>query len=1182
MRLPSLSSKLGSSLHFVSLRISLFLLENNNNNMKKSGIIFCVGLAVMLLNSCADKNPTYKLSSEEFKKSPSGTGVHTWWHWLDGAITKEGITKDLEAMNQQGIVQATILNVGLFNGKDFGVKQVKFDSPEWHEMFLWALEEAKRLGISLGAHNCDGWSTSGGPWITPEFSMKQFVWSKTYVSGADNSAIQLPKPHSERDFYRDVAVVAYKSKQSTSSFQLAKPVCRINSIIETKSLFDGDPSSAIRMNKGDKISFQFEDEFKASQILIHPRKSFTWNDTRNFISGYRLTASRDGKNYRKIAEFEIKGLNQSVSIEFPLTTEKYYQLEIIDIANIDSYIGFTISEIELLMPGEKPLFNSTVPNLLEKVVSVKASDRLKFESSGSPDSSLVIPENEIINLTDKMDENGNLLWNVPEGNWSILRFGYTTTAATNGPATAEGTGLECDKMDTAALNVHFKNFPQKLIDNAGQYAGNTFKFILIDSWECGYQNWTGNFPSEFEKNRGYSIINWIPALCGETVGSADMTDAFLYDFRKTIADLVENNYYRHFRDLCHAGKIEMHAEIIYGDANYPPLEIIRTNSYVDLPMFEFWAGHNSNTFVEYTPSKPFESFPVFAAAGYNIPVVGSEAYTGMAHYSESFQDLKSFGDRAFCSGINQMILHSYVHQPFDKRPGMTLGPFSAHFNRNNAYWQHASEWLNYQTRVQNILQKGTIASNILYYIGDQLPQYLDNPVVNELPFGYRAMACNADMLKNNAIVKDGKIVMNNGTEYGLLILPDTDAMEFGTLQIIAELVKKGANVLGPKPVKPYSMIDLNKNMAGFNEIANNLWGGIDGKSIHESTWGKGKVFAGLDILEVLNMSGIKPEFFTGSEDYQKLIYIHKKYGTYDIYFVVNQLDESISRECIFAVGIKTPQIWDPMDGSIRLPAVFSSENGLVRIPLSFKPKESMFFVFEDRKPENFISKVFSGEEQIFPSPDSASIWRPVPFVSSEGKEFVYSADSDDTYTFITSKGKEITKEIRKEQIHEITINEGEIIFVPGYVAEIPPVKFSSLKPLTEYEELPVKYFSGNAAYTISFSTPAEIFESGDPLFLDIGKYESTAIIALNGKYLGISWMPGTRFDVTELLQKENTLEIVTTIIYRNRIIGDFIESGELKNIWTSAPVEQFLDKEKPLKPSGLIGPVRIIQKRNIR
>jgi hypothetical protein len=1144
--------------------------------MKNFLLIAQIILVSSFIQGCSQPSPKKQMfDPARFADPPASVKVHTWWHWLDGAVTKEGITKDLESMKKQGIGQATILNIGLFNGKDFGVKRVVFNSPEWHELFLWALKEANRLGITIGAHNCDGWSTSGGPWITPEMSMKRITWSKTYVSGGTNGPLSLKQPYSEWSFYRDVAVLAYRTDRKSNSFSQAKPACKLNGKSVNDILNDGDPMSTVWVHAGDRIDLVFSEDFTADRISIMPHKTFSWSDMNSVVSAFDVSVSSDGKNYRKIASPEIRGLNESFIKDIPSVSSRFWRIEITDIKEHGSHTDFTLSELELLGKDESPSYFSAIPQLQAKSVAVKPAGRTDFDFTAHDGGAAPLDKEGITDLTSQMNEKGELEWTVPEGNWCILRFGYTTTGAMNSPSTAEGRGFECDKMDSSALNVHFAGFPQKLVATAGEYTGNTFKFLLIDSWECNYQNWTAAFPEAFEKTRGYNITRWIPVLCGETVGSQEQSEAFLYDFRKTIADLIENNYYRHFADLCHRNKLELHAEIIYGDANYPPLEILRTNSYPDLPMFEFWASHNRNTFTEYTPSGPFESFPVFAASAYGKKVVGSEAYTGMAHYSEAPADLKHFGDRAFCSGINQMILHSYVQQPLDKQPGMTLGPYSAHFNRNNPYWNHTSGWLKYQSRVQYILQEGTIASNILYYIGDQLPQYIENPAVSELPFGYRAMACNFDMLKEKAIVKQGRILLGNGIAYEMLILPASTAMELKTLKRIDELVAAGAIVCGPRPERPYSMSGVNESKE-FDELLNKLWP-KEQVNTEGHKCGRGKVYNQFCIAQILRENAIKPEFSTNSSDSMNLIYIHKKAGDTDIYFVSNQTDRELSQECCFAAGMRAPELWDPMDGTVRHPAVFIEKNGTVILPLTFGPGSSVFVVFSDPVPRKYFCNISSGEKQVFPSGKTEGDGSPVPEVVFKGDEFGFTSGITGDFRFTTSQGEKILKHIIAPAITEVKDFSCLMDFSPAYAETLKPITVSDLKPLNEFSDPQIRYFAGEVKYTLSFTLDDSILNRGRELKLDIGNFGSVADITLNGTAIGISWFPGTRYTVTGNLKQKNILEITVADVFRNRIIGDFSQYGALKNVWTSAPVYEFLDKDKPLKTAGLCGPIRIIE-----
>ena len=1072
------------------------------------------------------------LNPADFNSPPQSVRIHTWWHWLDGAITKEGITKDLEAMKQAGVVQATILNIGLFDGRDFGVPQVKFNSPQWYEMFQWALREAKRLGITIGAHNCDGWSSSGGPWITPEMSMKQYVWTKTIVTGGRGLAIPLLKPYSEYNFYRDVAVFAYPSDEPISSFQSAAPRVTVNDVNQTTWLTDGNPVSGISVKSGDKILFTFDKPFAAEKIVIHPRKRFLWGSMDSFRSKYVLRASDDGSNFRMVKDMEIKGLNSSVFFEIPATTAKYYQLEIGELSDIDSYMPFNIAETELLKTNESPLYNPSIPYHLEKAVSVKYEKAEYINVLAKTDHAAASPDKVVV-LTGRMSPDGELKWDAPPGNWHIIRFGYTSTGANNNPATKEGRGLECDKMDASAVDLHFRSFPQKLVDAAGRYAGNTFKFLLIDSWEAGYQNWTESFAAEFKKRRGYRLDAWLPVLCGQTVGSGEQSEAFLYDFRKTIAELIEQNYYKHFSELCRKANIEMHAEVIYGGAGYPPLDVLKCNSYADMPMFEFWAGHNKNTsFPEYTAvERPEAMFPAYACLWYDKPVLGAEAYTAQAHYSESLWDLKPFGDRAYCSGINQFILHSYVHQPFDKKPGMTLYMWGSHFNRNNLYWQHISDWFDYHARVQYVLQKGTTQPQVLHFIGDQLPQALEQANPYALPAGYSDALCNLDVLTNKIKSGGGSLLMPNGGTCQLLTIPKATSMETATLRRIAEFVDKGAVLYGPKPTSVISLSNREKNGRELETLANKMWGKIDGKDITENQFGKGRVIWGKPIAGVLRDMKILPDFEAKPNRPNALLYIHKKANNADVFFVFNQTDAELDIECLFSTMNQIPEIWDPQQGTVSKPAACTFENGRARLPVLFKPHQSLMFIFKTGQAGGYIA----------------------------------SSNAD--------------KKPEQPEVCEIKDFKATLEFSPEYKADIKPVEITELKSWTDFEEPAIKYFSGTAAYTIRFTQPAGFASKTDSLALSLGAIGSTAQVSLNGRKLGFAWRPDSTFDVTGLLKSdaENLLEVRVANVYRNRFIGDFIEFGKARNIWTSAPVEKYLDKNKPLKPSGLLGPIKLLK-----
>ncbi|MGE5394196.1 MAG: glycosyl hydrolase [Candidatus Saccharibacteria bacterium] len=1108
-------------------------------------------------------NGQSQLKETDFRTPPESVKVNTWWHWISGEITREGITKDLESMKQQGIVQATILNVGGLNSKRAGVPNIVFDTPEWHEMFKWALKEADRLNIKIGVHNCDGWSTSGGPWISPDQSMKQFVWSQSTIDGGKKISVKLSQPIGINNYYRDVAVVAYPAEEAVNSFHQSSPHMELNKASVETLLTDGNPKTEVNLKTGDELIIKLTSDILVDKIVLLPHLVFTWDDMSKIKNKYVLSASTDGNVYNKIADLEFTGVNKPLEATFPAVKARYFRVTCIS-------GGSPVAEMELLKQEEHAAYSPSISFLIEKTASVNALNEKDYNRSAINQKG--IAQNSVIDLSGQMADDGTLTWKAPKGKWQVIRFGYTTTGIKNGPATPEGTGLEVDKMDTAALNFHFSNFAGRLLKSAGYCTGNTFKFLLIDSWECQFQTWTKAFPEEFNSRRGYSIIPWIPVLCGQTVENTNVSEAFLHDFRKTIADLIDQNYYSHFGQLCHRNKLEMHAEIIYANSGpYPPIDAIKSNRYPDLVMTEFWASPNANQFPQYEPAeRPTPGFPTYASLACNKPIIGSEAYTGYAHYSESPFDLKPFGDAAFCYGINQIILHSYVHQPTDQKPGITLGQFAAHFNRNNPWWEYTQDWMNYQARVQYVLQQGEPIAEALFFVGDQLPEYFGKSIVNELPYGYQAAACNFDMLKNKAKVVDGKITFGGTQSYPVLALPKSQAMEFATLQRLAELVNQGAVIYGPKPTEMISNADIKNHSAEFTKLSNDLWG-----TSTENNYGKGKVISAKPIAEVLKQLDIMPAIANNSNNAKEIMYIHKKIGDTDVYYLFNQQKNELNRELTFRVTGKTPEIWDAENGVVTRPAIYTTDNQRMRLPFNFKPYESKIIVFKNNAPAHFIQNVSLSGKQIFPSQPGSSANDIPQAVYRQGK-FEFSSDIKGDYSFTTNDNRTVKASLMQPRVAELENMKTTVEFYPITSEVIQPVELKALKSLTEFEDTAIKYFAGKAKYTITFNANDNLISSKDSTLLNLGSFDATAKVVLNGQLLAYAWVPNASLQVKGLLRKDNILEITVADVCRNRFIGDLNQYGAVKSLWTTSPIESILKKEMPLKPSGLIGPLKLI------
>jgi len=951
--------------------------------------------------------------------------------------------------------------------------------------------------------------------------MKICVWSKRYVKGGEKISVNLPVPHANRDFYNDIALLAYPSPQQQNNFAASSPQYVVNSSPADHILCDGNPFSMIRVSDPTTIDISCPVPLTVSRLAIHPRKDFQWGNMEDIGCRITLQLSDGHSPYRTMTIYDSLALNTTTLIPFPQVNGTNFRVIINHTSESEHFNPFGISELELLGDDEKPMYHTDIPHHLEKIATTKAND-ISDLFTAIEDPGFRVNPSGVVDLTSQLTPEGLLSWDAPAGDWTILRIGYTTTEVTNGPATRAGRGLECDKMDTVALNLHFSQFPDKLAKTADEFTGNTFEYIFVDSWECKYQNWTRNFPSEFKKRRGYSIIPWLPVISGEVVGDPSSTERFLHDFRKTIAELIEHYYYEHFNTLCHRLGVKSHAEVIYGGTGYPPLDVLGTNRHVDVPMFEFWAGPEPGTgLINYQSVKRAVSdLPMHAAALYGKEILPAEAYTGYANYSETPWDLKLYGDRAFCTGVNQMVLHSYVHQPDERKPGVTLGVFGQTFNRHNPWWSYVSQWFKYHARIQYMLQTGTRQADFLCFTGDRLYDRWSADREQRLPEGFTIQKCNSDILQNHARVEDGRIVLDNGISYGLLLLTGDEGMDLSTLEAIAGLVQEGARVSGPKPSHTLSMTNADTDDQSLQSLADELWGRAGQSGRYLNTYGKGRVYGGYSIKDVIGQEQLLPDFTSDDKVEVPLLSIHKKNGKLDSWFMVNQENREVTRRCLFRTTAGPPQIWDPLYGTIYKTGNFEVMKEQTAVTITFRPKGSLFILFGANRDPSL--------------PDYQ-----VPHESWALTEFTGTI----TFEGLPDKG---------------------------------PVNFSVFQPFQEFQDPEIKYHSGQATYSIAFNLPDSI-AGKEQLCLSLGDAADGYEITLNGHRLGCAVFPDFYFPAgTAILQGENILEVRTGNCFRNRIIGERTRHGKLVDLWTTSPPHQLPEPGMPLKEAGISGPVRVI------
>lgn len=635
--------------------------------------------------------------ADGFAEPPRSAKPWVWYHWVDGNVTKRGITRDLEAMKAAGVGGFVLFSVGLRMPSG----NVSTLSDDWYEHVRYLITEATRLGLEMGFQNCPGWSTSGGPWVKKEDAMKRYVITESVVSGGKE--IKLPKDVVPNDLGIQIAV-GVRERDPVDGVMPQKG-CRLSSNIDFKlcpkdlpwmknrrtgTSLDvlGKSSSYVMLDPGQQnapvyLQFDYDAPVTMSGLVVEYARY-----TGKFV--YRIVASEDGKTWRELATGNAN--ENMTSIPFAKTTAQKFRFEVTKIQT--DFMPVLVSSIGLSAKVSVPY--------LEAKTYVMNDPKLAADAGrNEPSAEDVLATNAVIDLTARLSDGGAIVWTPPSGRWRVFRLHSTWLERRNHPTDKSGCGLECDKMSKAAVEAFFAGMPSRIIDLAGNEAGRgkTLTTLMVDSYEAGNQNWTKTFPQDFNRLRGYSMIPFLPALAGRYVGDRVTTERFLADFRQTVEDLYEEAFGAHYAELVHARGLDFVTESYGG-----PFDAVRQMSHSDIPMGEFWKGglQDGNA-----------ALAVDVARRFGKRIVQMESFTAnekTGRWTSAPWNLKRQGDFAMADGVNRFILHSYVHQPYDLFcPGMTLMKYGTHFNRNNTMWPFFGEWFRYLARAQYLLQQGVLA-----------------------------------------------------------------------------------------------------------------------------------------------------------------------------------------------------------------------------------------------------------------------------------------------------------------------------------------------------------------------------------------------------------------------------------------------------------------------------------------
>ncbi|MEO9475764.1 MAG: glycosyl hydrolase [Cyclobacteriaceae bacterium] len=1115
-------------------------------------------LVLLFSLACQQSSPVKQLDHPE--KS------WVFWYWMKGAVSKPGITADLEAMKEVGLAGAYLMPIQGPTDPPIYEPAANQLTPEWWEMVRFAMEEAQRLGLELGMHSSDGFALAGGPWITPELSMQKVVWSETIVEGGKAFQDSLKKPEDFEGYYEDIAIYAFPNNTKAQSSFTTQPEITTSSNDAANFLTVEGNQEQFRCNDDCWFLYSFAEPFTCQSIQVITKG--------NNYQSHRLLVqvSQDGETFEDVYQMipprhGWQDTDAQVTYSIPKTTARYFRFQW---KKDGTEPGAEDLDAAKWSPRLKiaGLKLSSLPKIHQ--FEGKTAEVWRISPRTTPeqlDAKNCISQKDIINLTEKLESNGVLLWDVPEGEWTILRMGHTSTGHTNYTG-GGGLGLECDKFNPEAINIQFDGWYGQILHNMGsELTADVLKVFHIDSWECGSQNWSPVFIDEFKKRRSYNPLPCLPIMAGFPLNDTEFSEKFLYDIRQTISELTIDNFYGIMAQRAHENGVQFSAESV---APTMLSDGMRHYGKVDIPMGEFWLRSP-------THDKPNDMMDAISGAHvYGKNIIQAEGFTELRMgWDEDPALIKPLLDRNYALGINRLFFHVYTHNPFtDRQPGVTLSDVGLYFQRDQTWWKHGAEFVKYTERCQKLLQEGKPVVDIAVFTGEGLPRrsILPDRLLKTLPGifgqdvveremirlknerqpqrelpagvnhsanmadpedwldplnGYKYDSFNKDALLRLSSVNEGKTQLSTGAAYQMLVLPKRRKMDpnpeylsFESLQKLRRLVEGGATLLISE--KPQFTPGLDSLDSKTEELANTLWGGDFGQENGFMTKriGQGRVIKTPIVTPNFNDLNLEPDFiaYQGKDRAENIAWTHRKSDQRDIYFVSNQSDKQRKFNLSLRVSNKIPEIYNPVTDENRELQEWENENGRTTFPIHLEANGSLFVILEKETSQT----------------------------ESTGNN-----------------------QISKEMVQTLTCK-WSVQFDPEFGGPKEPITIDSLTNWIDSSNPKIKYYSGTAIYETTFNRK----DMADRSWLSLGEVYNIATVYLNDQKCGVAWTAPYEVEITEALKEgENKLRIAVCNTWRNRLIGDQLLPEEERLTWTTAP---YRIKGEPLLDAGLLGPVELL------
>jgi len=1073
-------------------------------------MIICLGGSV-----CYGQSETDDALLHKFRRPPREYRPETWYHFLGGAVTREGVDQDIEAINKAGF---SALHFFTIDSSDqirnrMVTPQVPILGEQWQRNLTALAKGIKKGNTDLVLHSCPGWATAGGPWANIRNSMRTVTWSETIVEGPETLELQLPVPPLDaHNFpsaqaesrgagadYREISVLAFPTPKGAEiagidigAWQEEQPFKLVSEEANSpyQKLFNGNQFDTITFPETLELQLRAE----CPQIIRSVFMTSRWFSRMMNPKAYlrmHLYTSADGKRWEALTTLELpRNCWQTKQCPFALSIPETRT------AHLKINIEWDIAYGHVLL--EKP-----------KLGEIRFSSRSQLQgwpglaaygyrntpmhpiTSGGPTN--WIDSTKIIDLSDKMKPDGRLKWQVPDGKWTVLRIGHRFNGRHNHPVVEGGSGPEIDKMDAEAARYHYQAYVGKMACKGGLLDG-LVKGQLLESWECRHQNWTERFAEHFNGHHDYEIRRWLPALAGYIVNDPDQSWAFLCDFRETIDRLICEEFYGEMARMGRKHGVRTYSEQSSGDVIVG--DPLRHYRYVDVPMTEYWfKGYDDfgNLTVRGCDDflKPIKN-AVSAYRLYGKEQVAAESHTQFGvQWDEHPFMVKTRSDELFARGINGVVFHTYAHNPLTDKPGHPMNEsIGFAMNRYQTWWPYMSVWNDYHARSQFLLRQGWAVADVLAYVGDDLIRIDDFERLEGLEHGYDFDWINRELLEQTR-VENGSLIVPAGPRYRMLYLMPGHSLLPSTLELISNLIERGMTLVGTPP-RQFSTLNPKENAQHKTAaLIKKIWGAkADAPKFEQQgrhVLGSGKVLWGTSLKEALAENQVLPAVETVGSD-TPLAWQQRLVDRRDVFYLANTVPYARHLIVNLRTSQSNPMIFQALDGSVRRPVASKKlPDGRTQTALDFAAAESLFVVFDSGEPE--LKVPVSIQSQL------SKLLEPI---KCDTKVSV-----DTPMTLPLEWTRRANGRYVKWSERALSPNGKWKVTLQSPFEEEQPHTFeaSQLQNLAQSNIDRIKYHSGTATYTLTFECDTDWLKNTDDVILDLGNIYNIADVTINGKQL---------------------------------------------------------------------------------